>query len=286
MTYYEDKVKTELNRLVDLFKTEDLPATFASAFIMNGNKPSAKWSFNNKLIMLMNGTGDARGYRQWNDVKRYVKQGTHGFYILAPRYVQRKVTDEETGKESLEKFLAGFLAVPVHPYENTDGEPLPDIEPKQLPELFDVAQKIGVKVEYREYNGGSSLGFMNPKTKEIVLYTQESKTFYHELTHAVQLHIDKVMPTNKDSEEYKLNEIVAELSGATIANLYGAGNDAASYTYLKYYANMLEKYGTDNDKVYRSVMRVIGKVEKILNFIFSVKETGTVNEQIKETVSA
>lgn len=290
MAYYDERVKQELNRLVELFKTQDLPAVCSSAFITNGNKPAAKWSFRNKIIMLANGTADARGFKQWYEVGRYVKKGTHGFYILAPKMVNRKVIDKETGTESLESFLAGFLAVSVHPYENTDGKPLPEVEPKQLPELFDIAQKIGIKVEYREYNGGNSLGYLSPRTKEIVLYSHEPKVFYHELTHAVQNHIDKTMPTNHESEEYKLNEVVAELTGATIANLYGASSsiDAAAYTYIKYYAGLLEKYGTDNDKVYKSILRVLGKVEKILNFIFTVKdnETGTGTVQVKETLTA
>ena len=268
----DTRVKTELDRLVNLFKSQDLPDICSKAFISNGNKPSAKWSFRNKVIMLVNETMDARGFNQWKQAGRYVKKGTHAFYILAPRMIKVEETNKETGQTELIPVLGGFLGIPVFKYEDTDGQPLPDIEPKQLPELFDIAQKIGIKVEYREYDGSSRFGYFSPTSKDIVLYTHDSSTFYHELTHAVQCHIEKTMPTNPDSSEYKLNEVIAELSAAVIANLYGAKVDAQAYSYIKYYAAMLEQTGTNNDKVYKSILKVLGKVETILNFIFTVKE--------------
>jgi hypothetical protein len=265
----DDRVKKELNRLVELFKTKDLPDICSKAFISNGNKPSAKWSFSNKIIMLANETMDARGFRQWEQVQRYVKKGTHAFYILAPRIVKVKEIDKDTQKETIKEILNGWLGVPVFKYEDTEGKALPEIEPKELPALFDIAQKIGIKVQYSEYDGSRRLGFFSPLEKKIVLYTQETSTFYHELTHAIQEYLEGLQKGNKDTEEYKLNEIIAELTGATIANLYGAKVDNSAYNYIKYYAAMLEQYGTDNDKVYRAIMRVLGKVEKILNFVFS-----------------
>ena len=233
--------------------------------------------------MLVNETMDARGFNQWKQAGRYVKKGTKAFYILAPRMIKVEETNKETGQKELIPVLGGFLGIPVFKYEDTDGQPLPELEPKKLPELFDIAAKIGLKVEYRENSGLPAWGYYSPSLKQIVLYTHDAATFYHELTHAVQDYLEKLKPVNRDSEEYKLNEVIAELSAAVIANLYGSKVDAQAYSYIKYYANMLETTGTNNDKVYKSILKVLGKVETILNFIFSAKvET----EPVKETITA
>ena len=272
-TITDGRVKNELDRLVNLFKSESLPDTIQRAFISNGNKPSAKWSLSNKIIMLANETVDARGFNQWSQVNRYVKKGSRAMYILAPKIIKVKELNKETNQEEFKQVLNGFLGIPVFKYEDTDGAVLPETQPKQLPELMQVASKIGINVDYREHNGMKAFGYYSPLAKQIVLYTHETSTFYHELTHAVQAHLEGIQKGSKDSEEYKLNEVIAELTGAVIANLYGAKVDGQAFNYIKYYASMLEQYGTDNDKVYRSIMKVISKIEKILNFIFEQKES-------------
>jgi len=58
--------------------------------------------------MILSGTADARGYRQWKEANRYVKNGAKAIYILVPRIVKRSI---ETERE--EEILRRFLTKPV-----------------------------------------------------------------------------------------------------------------------------------------------------------------------------
>ena len=60
-----------------------------------------------------------------------MKKGAKAMYILVPRL--KKVEDEDSGEE--DSVLIGFLAEPVFRIEDTDGEPLPECEPPQIPRL-------------------------------------------------------------------------------------------------------------------------------------------------------
>lgn len=110
-------------------------------------KPSDSWSLGNKILMFLNGTDDARGFKQWQNVGRSVKKGAKAFYILAPakRKITRKVTDEDTGEEKEEEraIITGFRDVPVFRCEDTEGDPIPkpEYDPLTPPPLHEIAQK-------------------------------------------------------------------------------------------------------------------------------------------------
>jgi len=135
-----DKVKEATQKLIELFKSGNLPPAIARTTIRakaGHEVPSDSWSLGNRLLMLLAGTEDARGFKQWQKVGRKVKKGAKAFYILAPRMV--KTEDNTTGEEKL--VIAGFLSVPVFRYEHTEGEEIiyPDYSPPALPPLSDVA---------------------------------------------------------------------------------------------------------------------------------------------------
>ena len=79
-----DKVKQVLNVILDKFKSGDIPEAVAYAIHPIPDIPSAKWSLTNRTLMFLEGTKDARGYRQWKMANRYVKKGSKGLYILVP----------------------------------------------------------------------------------------------------------------------------------------------------------------------------------------------------------
>ena len=64
-------------RIVEAFKQpERLPVALAPIFIhRKDDVPCRKWSWHNQLIAALCGTTDARGFRQWDEVKRKVKKG-------------------------------------------------------------------------------------------------------------------------------------------------------------------------------------------------------------------
>lgn len=269
----QDKVKVQLDKIVNLFSSQELPYKCAKAFIMNGNKPSSKWSLSNKVIMLSNDSMDARGYRQWQEVKRQVPYGQKAsFYILAPKFIKVQKENKETKEMEDIKVISGFLGIPVWKYEDTQGEELPEYKPKELPPLMDVANKLGLKVQYSD--GGQELGYYGSydQNKTITLKTFDNSTFFHELVHAIDKHINGTKIISKDSIEYALNEVVAELTACVIGELYNMDNKNYSYTYIKSYAEQIEKSGTANEKIARSMVKVIGRVEKILKFVFNEQE--------------
>lgn len=79
-----ERVKQTLGAILEKFKSGDMPEAIALATFLTSNIPSNKWSFTNRTIMFLSGTGDARGFQQWKEVNRYVKKGAKAVYILAP----------------------------------------------------------------------------------------------------------------------------------------------------------------------------------------------------------
>lgn len=270
MNAKNDKVKVELDKIVNLFKSQDLPYKCAKVFLSNGNKPSSKWSLSNKLIMLTNETMDARGFNQWKQVERYVKKGSKAMYILAPKIIKIDVENKETKEKEKMPIVKGFLAIPVFRYEDTDGKAIPEYEPKQVPPLMDIAKKLNLKVDYSELaQVYGAYAFYDDNAKRISLSTFDVGTFFHELVHAIHYKLDN------DAKKLDIaqKECIAELTSAVLCSVYGIEQEDKnnySYNYIKYYANMTEKYGTDNDKVYRLILKVLAKVQEILDYIFTI----------------
>ena len=76
---WKQRANSELEKIVQLFSSKQLPDLCAKALINAPEKPSSKWSFGNQLLMLLAGTADARGFRQWNEAGRWVSKGAKAF---------------------------------------------------------------------------------------------------------------------------------------------------------------------------------------------------------------
>src|SRR5439155_14058117 len=75
-----------------------LPGPLATMFIRRRDTvPCRKWSWRNQLLVALAGHTDARGFRQWQEVGRWVSKGERSFQILAP--ILRTVRDEQTAEE-------------------------------------------------------------------------------------------------------------------------------------------------------------------------------------------
>ena len=251
-----DKVKTVLNTIVEKFKTGEIPDAVAMASFPIPNLPSSKWSFMNRTIMFLSGTGDARGFNQWKDANRHVKKGSKAIHIIVPCF--RKVTDEDTGEDK--KVLGYFKATPVFMVEDTDGEPL-EYQMIELPELplMQVAEEWGVSVKAIP---GNYLyrGYYSPSRAEIALATPEEKTFFHELAHAGHEKVCGGLTPGQDP----IQEIVAELSAQALCRLVGKRTKETignSFQYIEHYAKKLKK------KPYEVCFSVLNETEKVLNLI-------------------
>src|SRR5690606_20825668 len=137
------KARTEeaVASFLRMMETGEFPEAVGKLTMLSraSDAPSARWSAGNQALMIAAGTMDARGFRQWEEVGRRVKEGAKAFYIFAPRTITKTEIDEETGEEIIRKSIVGFAATPVFRVEDTEGAPLPAYDPPKLPPLIEVA---------------------------------------------------------------------------------------------------------------------------------------------------
>ena len=243
----------ELHKLVDLFKSETLVDTLHKTYLIPEEVPARKWSLNNRLLMMMSGTIDARGYKQWRSSYRQVQKGSKAIYILAPMMQ----TIREEGKDPYQ-ILTGFRGVPVFRVEDTEGADVCYVKnaPKQMPPLSKVAEKWGVKIQYFPSNEGE-YGYFNARDNVISLATDDESTFFHELAHKAHSTIEP-LKGGQDPEQ----EAIAQLTAAVLARLYGKNVDGYTFEYIGAYAD-----GKTTEQVSKMCMKVLSKVEKILEKI-------------------
>ena len=246
--------------IIASFERGDIPKAIAYSMFPIADIPSAKWSLLNRTLVFLAGTQDARGFRQWKQVGRYVKKGTKSFRILVPCFV--KTENEENGE--VENYLRGFMCRPVFRVEDTDGEVL-EYAKLELPNfpLIERAEEWGISVKaipgnYRYY------GYYMSGRKEIALATMEESVFFHELAHAAHEKVNGTLKTGQDS----LQEIVAELSAQALCRMVGkqsrdtTGN---SYRYIERYAEKIKL------SPQAACMKVMSDTEKVLNLILKPK---------------
>ena len=210
-----DKAKEILDHLMAELTSDKVVSFIQNRLFGDGiSIPCHNWSYLNQFVAYLSGTNDARGYRQWQEAGRHVKKGAKAIHIFVPMLYKSKPEDPENE----EKKLTGFKAMPVFRVEDTEGEELDyeirlrEFDPSALP-LIDVAQSLGVSVSAGLT--GDAAGWFNRKDKSITMGCNDGQIFLHELSHAV----DNALPGK--NEEYAFNEVVAELSAAFLATLYG-----------------------------------------------------------------
>ena len=256
-----ERVQPVLQGIISKFESGDIPVAITMAMFPFCNVPSEHWSLCNRLLMVVAGTMDARGYRQWQSVDRFVKKGCKSIHILVPFI--KNIEDEGQNKA----ILKGFGLKPVFRVEDTDGEPL-EYEQLTLPDLplIERAEEWGITVKAIPGNY-SFYGFYSPEQKEIGLATPEEKTFFHELAHAAH---EQVCGKLKRGQE-PTQEIVAELSAAVLCQMVGKQSDTLgnSYRYVKRYAEKLSL------SPYQACLQVITDTEKVLGLILGSEKQHT-----------
>lgn len=256
-----NEVQAITERLLDMFASEDFPARATRTFILRqeeDTRPCQRWSISNLLIMLSHGTEDARGFRQWNQVNRYVKKGSKAIYILAPLIIQKTVTDVSAGEEKVRTIIKGFRTVPVFPLEATEGEDLPAYfyEPPDRPPLYEVARQFGV-VDYLPRQG-PELGATS-LIGSVKLYSHDVDVFFHELGH--QAH-GRITPLK--AGQHMNQELIAEMVSCILCEMYGyTGYLWHGWEYIKDYA------GNESGKALSALVLVLGEVEKVVNLILA-----------------
>lgn len=279
-----EKVKQALEGVLKRFESGDIPEAIAYSTFPIYDIPSSRWSLLNRILMWIAGTQDARGYRQWKRVGRFVKKGAKSFTILAPRLVKKPIKNnngnsngeevfievhgengEKTELENEEKtitVLAGFLAVPVFRVEDTEGEPLV-YEKINVPEfpLMEIAKEWGISVKGIPWDK-YYYGYFDQVNGEISLASDEETVFFHELSHVAH---QKVLGQRlKGGQDWK-QEIVAELSAAVLCHLFGKSPSKCLGNNYQYISRYAEEAGLTP---IQGCYRVIKDVEDVLNLIF------------------
>lgn len=264
-----DRVKQVLNVIVEKFKSGDIPDAIALACFPMADIPSSRWSFTNRMLMFLAGTGDARGFRQWKEVDRWVKRGARAINILVPCF--GKQVDETSGEEK--EVLRFFKSTPVFRYEDTEGKEL-DSEKLEIPSipLLERAKEWGLSVKAVPGNY-TFMGYYSPKRAEIGLASPEEITFFHELAHAGHDRIKGGLTQGQDP----FQEIVAELSAQALCRLVGkqaSDTIGNSFRYIERYAKNLKM------SPHTACLKVLGETEKVLGLILN----GSRN-QVKEAAA-
>jgi hypothetical protein len=258
----QERADEALRSILDLFESDELPARIAETVIARaeGCSPSANWSLGNQLLMLLAGTTDARGFRQWTEAGRSVDKGAKAVYILGP--VTRKIReqDEATGEDVERPIVTGFKAIPVFRIEDTSGasvEPA-DYRPAEFPPLFSIAERWGLDVFYAPY-AGRFRGYYQPGRDRVCLCTHDAVTWFHELAHAAHDRVLRARGESLRNGQCAGQEIVAELTAAVLCRVFDLdGFLPRSRDYIAGYSN-----GNPG----RAAIRVLNDVQASLRLI-------------------
>lgn len=260
---HNDKVNNAILSILDKFESGDIPEAIALVVNPSVNYPSMKWSLMNRLILWVNETHDARGYRQWQEIGRHVKQGSKAISIFAPRI--KTITKTNTdGEDETKLIVTGFRGVPVFRYEDTEGDPLEyeNIPQPELP-LREVAEQWDINISLLPGNITDYYGCYIPGESKIELASPEECVFFHELSHVAHGKIEAI----KCGQDWR-QEVIAELAASVLCFLVGKKpvNLGQHFKYIK--MNALEN---SIDPV-KACYEVIGTVDKVINLILETSK--------------
>jgi antirestriction protein ArdC len=180
------------------------------------------------------------GYRTWAAMGRQVRRGSKGIAILAP--MVGKTEDPTTGDEVRRVF--GFRAVSVFAYEDTDGDPLPEMPraPKLLTGDAPAAMWTSLAAQVAELgftlrvvdvigSSGGPNGDTNFQTRTVRIATEgrdrasQARTLAHELAHAL-------MHETRTTEDRTRLEVEAESVAFLVADAFGLDSMEYSLGYV------------------------------------------------------
>lgn len=266
-----------VNSLLSMFESGQMPEAVAFNIIRRQKgvvyKPSDNWSIGNQILQMIQGTSDARGFKQWLEVGRHVIKGRQAIHILAPMTFKVKKMNPVTGEEEERVVITGFKPIPVFRHEDTEGEDLdliPDFVPPTPPPFWDVADKLGIKVSYVPMLG-NYLGQFNMRSNSIKLCSEDAVVFFHELAHAVHNRFVDLKKCPSD-----VAETVAEFSAVVLAHIQGIkGFEHQGWEYIK-----RATHNRDNpEEALKFIMQCLSDVERVVSIILEAAENTT---QIEE----
>ena len=254
-----DRMKEITDRLEtgiqELFESERYKAYLTSMAKFHS------YSFNNTLLIAMQGGQLVAGYNKWrDDFHRNVKRGEKGIKILAPApyKVKKEVPKlDEQGKPVMDKDgkpltevqetqVPAFKIVSVFDVSQTEGEPLPSIGVEELTgsverygEFFKALEQTSpVPIGFEDIPGGSH-GYYHLTEKRIAIQEgmselQTLKTAIHEIAHSKLHAIDPEAPAieQADRPDSRTREVQAESVAYAVCQHYGLDTSDYSFGYV------------------------------------------------------
>lgn len=264
----EQIISHAVEKLMTMLKTGNMPEQVAFSIIHRHSGdiiPSDHWSLGNRILQIVQGTEDARGYNQWKEAGRQVNRGAHAIHILAPITIKVKEINKDTGEESERVFVKGYHPIPVFRYEDTSGRDLPydhTYQPVNPPNFMDVAEKLGIKVDYKPLKA-NYLGRFNLKDNSIKLCAKDSIVYFHELAHAIHSTMVDLQTFNRAKAE-----VIAEFSALVLANICNIkGYEKQGFDYIQNYSKAHTPANT-----LQEIMSILNDVDKVVSKILDVSD--------------
>ena len=219
------------------------------------------YSFNNTLLIAMQGGQLVAGYNKWrDDFHRNVKKGEKAIKILAPAPFKAKKEvqkldaqgrpvmgkDGKPVTEVQEIQVPAFKIVSVFDVSQTEGEPLPSIGVEELTgsverygEFFKALEQTSpVPIGFEDIPGGSH-GYYHLTEKQIAIQEgmselQTLKTAIHEIAHSKLHAIDPEAPAieQADRPDSRTREVQAESVAYAVCQHYGLDTSDYSFGYV------------------------------------------------------
>ncbi|MCX4269372.1 MAG: ArdC-like ssDNA-binding domain-containing protein [Lachnospiraceae bacterium] len=277
------------------------------------------YSFNNTLLIAMQKPEATlvAGYQAWQkNFNRHVNKGEKGIRILAPAPYkikeERDKLDPVTGEVMLDKDgmpqteeveikIPAFRAVSVFDVSQTDGEPLPELEAKELLSTVEgyedfikaITFVAPVSVSFEDIPGDSR-GFFSPEEKRIAVQegmseSQTLKTMVHETAHSM-LHDKDV---NKDilapAKDRNTKEVEAESIAFKVCNHFGIDTSEYSFGYIAGWSSGkdMKELKSSLDTIHRTASELITVIEgqlKELQRDREIMQDMSINGQEKESL--
>lgn len=219
------------------------------------------YSFNNTLLIAMQGGQLVAGYNKWrDDFHRNVKKGEKAIKILAPAPFKAKKEVQKLDAQSRpvmgkdgkpvtevqEIQVPAFKIVSVFDVSQTEGEPLPSIGVEELTgsverygEFFKALEQTSpVPIGFEDIPGGSH-GYYHLTEKRIAIQEgmselQTLKTAIHEIAHSKLHAIDPEAPAieQADRPDSRTREVQAESVAYAVCQHYGLDTSDYSFGYV------------------------------------------------------
>ncbi len=275
------------------------------------------YSFNNTLLIALQRLDASlvAGYQAWQkNFNRHVKRGEKGIRILAPAPYkikeERDKLDPVTGEvmldkdgmpqtEEVEVKIPAFRAVSVFDVSQTDGEPLPELEAKELLSTVEgyedfiraVTHVAPVPIGFEDIPG-TSKGYFNIGENRIAVQegmseSQTLKTMVHETAHSMlhnkEVNREDILAPAKDRNT---KEVEAESIAFTVCNHFGIDTSDYSFGYIAGWSSGkdMKELKSSLDTIRRTSSELITGIEEQLKELQRDREI--MQEQSQEFILA